>query len=133
MTNITSSKRLKILLRDKFKCQICGVSVDENAHLDHLIQKARNGSNSSDNLATTCKTCNLKRGNRLSHDYLKIGYQKHNDFLKLLIDYEKKFGIFDEVQFQKGLALYAAEINREIKNFNKIINMAEENTHESRF
>jgi hypothetical protein len=127
---ISASKRAKIFSRDDFKCQICGVSVnEENAHLDHIVQRARFGSNSYENLATTCRSCNLKRGNRLSYDYLKIGLKRHESFLKLLINYEKRFGIFDEEEFVKNLCEYENELKKEVNRFNNILNFLEEKTH----
>lgn len=128
---ISKSKRMRIYQRDNFTCQICGSITDENAHLDHLVHKHKQGTNNENNLATTCRSCNLKRGKRKSEDYLKIGCLKHMEYLRKLIKYEKKYHIFDEDFFNKKLIEYRKDIEQEIKNYKEIIQLLEDNEHES--
>lgn len=129
MTTISATKRLRIYHRDKFKCQICGIKVDENAQIDHITPKTREGSNQENNLATVCKNCNLKRGNRMSYDYIKVGCFKNFSWIKTLIAYEKKFEIFDEKQFSEKLFDYQKELKKEIQVFNSLL--TEGKHHES--
>lgn len=125
-------KRQKILARDDFRCQICGVQVnddltdknkpnDYSANLDHIVTKYENGGSSYNNLATTCRKCNLKRGKRKSHDFIKLGCHDNLPFIKNLIAYEKRFGIFDEELFFERVVAYKKKLDFELKNIDKII------------
>ena len=63
---IRPEKRLAIYIRDQFRCLACGRDL-RNAdpveiNLDHLVPRAKGGSNKASNLATTCKRCNCARG-----------------------------------------------------------------------
>ena len=63
---ITLSLRYKILVRDKFKCSLCGnsPSVDPKCclHVDHVYPDSKGGKTTLDNLRTLCKNCNLGKG-----------------------------------------------------------------------
>lgn len=53
-------KRFFILQRDRFTCQYCGVKAqDTPLHIDHIIPKSKGGTNSLNNLITSCINCNL--------------------------------------------------------------------------
>jgi 5-methylcytosine-specific restriction endonuclease McrA len=58
-------KRLRIYMRDKFRCQYCGEkkSVDELT-LDHILPRSRGGDNSPLNIVTACLKCNNRKSNR---------------------------------------------------------------------
>ena len=58
-------KRLKIYIRDKYRCQYCG----EKKHpaeltLDHIFPRSRGGDNSPINIVTACLACNNRKSNR---------------------------------------------------------------------
>jgi 5-methylcytosine-specific restriction endonuclease McrA len=58
-------KRLRIYMRDKFRCQYCGEK--RPAHdltLDHIFPRSRGGENSPVNIVTACQACNNRKGNR---------------------------------------------------------------------
>jgi len=61
----SGSKRLRIYMRDKFRCQYCGEkkNVDELT-LDHILPRSRGGDNSPVNVVTACVACNNRKGNR---------------------------------------------------------------------
>lgn len=64
LTHIRYSKR-NILLRDKMKCQYCGIKcTNANATMDHIIPKSRGGGTSWTNIVTACHSCNNKKDNR---------------------------------------------------------------------
>ena len=58
-------KRLRIYMRDKFRCQYCG---DKKAAveltLDHILPRSRGGDNSPLNIVTACVACNTRKGSR---------------------------------------------------------------------
>jgi 5-methylcytosine-specific restriction endonuclease McrA len=55
-----------ILVRDNFTCAFCGCKLTfKNGTRDHIIPVSRGGKNVLSNLAASCKTCNLKKDNKL--------------------------------------------------------------------
>ena len=60
-----SMKRLRIYMRDKYRCQYCGEkkAVGELT-LDHILPRSRGGDNSPVNVVTACVACNNRKGDR---------------------------------------------------------------------
>jgi hypothetical protein len=58
--------RFRVMLRDNFKCQYCGVSPATHTgvvlHLDHREPFSQGGRTDFDNLITSCSKCNLGKG-----------------------------------------------------------------------
>ena len=60
-----SMKRLRIFVRDHFRCQYCGQKRGASElTLDHITPRSRGGHGSPDNLATACVACNTRKGSR---------------------------------------------------------------------
>jgi len=58
-------KRMRIYMRDKFRCQYCGEKkVAGDLTLDHILPRSRGGDNSPINVVTACVPCNSRKGNR---------------------------------------------------------------------
>jgi 5-methylcytosine-specific restriction endonuclease McrA len=58
-------KRLRIYMRDKFRCQYCGEKKQANElTLDHIFPRSRGGENSPLNIVTACVACNNRKGSR---------------------------------------------------------------------
>jgi 5-methylcytosine-specific restriction endonuclease McrA len=61
----SGTKRLRIYMRDKFRCQYCG---DKRAAteltLDHILPRSRGGDNSPVNIVTACVACNNRKSDR---------------------------------------------------------------------
>ena len=58
-------KRLRIYMRDKFRCQYCGDKKGVNElTLDHILPRSRGGDNSPVNVVTACVECNNRKANR---------------------------------------------------------------------
>lgn len=55
--------RKNILRRDGFKCAYCGRS-DIQLTIDHILPRARGGSDSWENLICACTSCNNRKGDR---------------------------------------------------------------------
>ena len=55
--------RRNVFLRDAFTCQYCGGRPPmRDLNLDHVLPRSRGGKSSWDNLVTSCRTCNVKKG-----------------------------------------------------------------------
>ena len=58
-------KRLRIYMRDKFRCQYCGEKKKApELTLDHIMPRSRGGDNSPVNVVAACMACNGRKGNR---------------------------------------------------------------------
>ena len=61
----SSMKRLRIYMRDKFRCQYCGEKKPAGElTLDHILPRSRGGDNSPFNVVTACVACNNRKGDR---------------------------------------------------------------------
>lgn len=61
---IAKRKGAVIFARDGHQCLICQATTDLT--VDHIIPLARGGSNDDDNLRTLCRSCNSRKGARLT-------------------------------------------------------------------
>src|ERR687892_1374501 len=58
-------KRLRIYIRDKYRCQYCGEKKPASElTLDHILPRSRGGDNSPVNIVTACIACNSRKGDR---------------------------------------------------------------------
>jgi len=66
--SINLSLRYKVLVRDNFRCVICGrspaVDVGTKLHIDHIIAWSKGGLNELSNLRVLCSDCNLGKGDK---------------------------------------------------------------------
>ena len=61
----SGAKRLRIYMRDKFRCQYCGEKRSAGElTLDHILPRSRGGDNSAVNIVTACVECNNRKGDR---------------------------------------------------------------------
>jgi 5-methylcytosine-specific restriction endonuclease McrA len=61
----SSMKRLRIFMRDKFRCQYCGDKKRAGElTLDHILPRSRGGDNSPVNVVTACVACNNRKSDR---------------------------------------------------------------------
>lgn len=62
-TTVRFSKH-NVFLRDKFRCQYCGIAVTRSsATLDHVLPVSHGGKTTFDNTVTACGPCNAYKGN----------------------------------------------------------------------
>jgi len=65
LTKPVKFSRKNVMIRDKFTCQYCGKSGDINTlTIDHVIPKCSGGISVWDNVTTSCKPCNVKKGHQ---------------------------------------------------------------------
>ena len=61
----SSMRRLRIYMRDKFRCQYCGDKKNvAELTLDHILPRSRGGDNSPVNVVTACLHCNNRKADR---------------------------------------------------------------------
>jgi 5-methylcytosine-specific restriction endonuclease McrA len=65
--------RRAVLSRDGFRCQYCGST--KRLTLDHVVPVSRGGTNTWDNVVTSCAPCNVRKGASLPHE---IGMMPRN-------------------------------------------------------
>ncbi len=53
--------RLAVIARDQGICQLCGLLVVGSPDIDHIVEKAKGGTEAMSNLRTACKACHSKR------------------------------------------------------------------------
>src|SRR5262245_1621073 len=59
------SKRTHILMRDRYRCQYCGVRGNTfELTLDHIVPRSRGGHTVPENLCAACFPCNQRKGDR---------------------------------------------------------------------
>jgi 5-methylcytosine-specific restriction endonuclease McrA len=68
--------------RDAYRCVVCGTWLDLT--VDHIIPRARGGTNEFGNLQTLCRSCNSRKGTRIEKS------QAH--LIRLLLGFAGKFG-----------------------------------------
>ncbi len=58
--------RFRVLMRDGFVCRYCGARPPEaQLEVDHILPRARGGTDDIENLATACYECNHGKGKRV--------------------------------------------------------------------
>ena len=58
-------KRVRIYIRDRYRCQYCGDhKTAKDLTLDHIIPRAQGGTTTAQNLVSACVKCNQRKGNR---------------------------------------------------------------------
>jgi 5-methylcytosine-specific restriction endonuclease McrA len=58
--------RRNVLLRDDYRCQYCSKRPHpRDLNLDHVVPRSRGGRSTWENLVTSCRGCNLRKGRHL--------------------------------------------------------------------
>jgi len=61
----SSTKRSRILARDRNRCQYCGMKGGPfDLTIDHILPRSRGGRTAAENLCAACFPCNQRKGNR---------------------------------------------------------------------
>jgi 5-methylcytosine-specific restriction endonuclease McrA len=57
--------RRAVFARDQYRCQYCGSQ--KHLTVDHVVPRSKGGTDSWDNVVTSCAPCNLRKADRLLH------------------------------------------------------------------
>jgi len=80
---ITSIDVLNCLKRNNFKCFYCNDNIKTKTwHLEHVVPISKGGLNSFDNIAPSCKICNLMKGSLFKEDFINKCYKIVNNEFK---------------------------------------------------
>ena len=61
----SSTKRSRILARDRYRCQYCGMRGGPfDLTIDHILPRSRGGRTVAENLCAACFACNQRKGDR---------------------------------------------------------------------
>jgi 5-methylcytosine-specific restriction endonuclease McrA len=61
----SGARRIRIYIRDKYRCQYCGERKGAlELTLDHILPRSRGGDNTQLNLVTACLACNNRKADR---------------------------------------------------------------------
>lgn len=70
---IKASIRYSVYERDSYTCQYCGLNIDKkdigNLTIDHIVTKSSGGLHHEDNLRTSCRICNSRRGEKSIEEF----------------------------------------------------------------
>lgn len=60
----------QMLMDQDGKCAYCECDILEGYHVDHMTPLSLDGSNSWDNIALTCPSCNLSKRNKTAEEFM---------------------------------------------------------------
>lgn len=110
--SITLKKRFEIFKRDCFTCCYCGNKPPKIVlEVDHIIPVSKNGTDSIDNLITSCFDCNRGKSNKELTSVPKTLEEKH----KILIEKELQYK-----EYQKFSSKVNKRINKEIDEIDEL-------------
>ncbi len=70
---VPGSLRFEVLRRAGGRCELCGASSkDIQIDVDHIVPRAKGGSNKITNLQALCRTCNAQKRDRDDTDFRKV-------------------------------------------------------------
>lgn len=66
-----TAKRLKEMIDARGDCYLCGASLEQDFHIDHILPVSRGGVHEESNIGFLCPTCNVHKGDRTPEEYVK--------------------------------------------------------------
>lgn len=106
--------RFEVFKRDAFTCQYCGKKApDVVLHVDHVVPRAKGGSDDILNLVTACGTCNAGKSDvPLSDDSAIVKQRTQLESLQ-----ERQEQIAMMIEWQRSLASLDQETGERLANF----------------
>ena len=75
--------RSNVFLRDMYTCQYCkNVFEKKDLTIDHVIPKSKGGTTNWENVATSCKSCNIAKADKILENLPKISKPTFRELLK---------------------------------------------------
>jgi 5-methylcytosine-specific restriction endonuclease McrA len=68
---ISSAVIQEVIKKYNGKCAYCGVTCTSNYHIDHKLPLALGGGNEFENLALSCRHCNLSKGKKTVEQFMR--------------------------------------------------------------
>jgi len=94
---ISKELRVQVLIRDKYKCRMCGRSKDEvTLHVDHIIPASKGGTDEMSNLAALCSDCNIGKSDYVFSDYTDMSLIPENIEEYFKFYHDDKIGLFEQ-------------------------------------
>lgn len=82
--------RSAVFKRDCYQCGYCGVNLNHNSTLDHIVPLDHGGLSTWENCITACFTCNNKKGNRTPEQAkMKLLITPTAPGINIVADYER--------------------------------------------
>jgi len=76
---VPGTVRYEILKRAHYRCELCGVSAEEKAlQVDHIVPRARGGSDDISNFQALCYSCNATKRDRDDTDFRAMAESYHH-------------------------------------------------------
>jgi len=76
---VPGSVRYEVLKRAKYRCELCGAHEEHAAlHVDHILPRAKGGSDDLSNFQALCMTCNTNKRDRDDTDFRGV-LETYND------------------------------------------------------
>jgi len=79
---VPGSVRYEVLKRARYRCELCGAHEEQAAmHVDHIIPRARGGSDDVSNFQALCITCNTNKRDKDDTDFRGVlaSYQNRSE------------------------------------------------------
>jgi 5-methylcytosine-specific restriction endonuclease McrA len=90
--------RRNLMFRDAHECQYCGLRPTQRVDLniDHVLPRSRGGQDTWENLVTSCRSCNLRKGRRTPDEAnMRLARKpvrpKWSSLAQILLGHEVKF------------------------------------------
>lgn len=109
---ITEKLRFEVFRRDNYTCQYCGRS-NKNVELqvDHIIPVSKGGTNDITNLITSCRECNIGKGNtELTDQQINKLKERNNAIEDFTVRAEAR-----EPKSQRVQLLFTPSLHRKVK------------------
>ena len=70
---IHQCKKFRVFIKDDFTCTYCAKPMSPKTKLtvDHIVPKAKGGTNAYSNITTACQCCNGKKADMLLTDFIR--------------------------------------------------------------